>query len=205
MTIRLTEKRMQDKRFHSTEESILISYCKVKDGLSPSRLISSARISRSTFYRHHKSIDQIAPDYESYIYRKANATINRLLKIKCLRLRTIYERLLFFISTNGIIISFLLDVGSPDFLDRIILILEPKIISITKLKNRELLLIYVDEISSLIKTWRATNFDSRLIPDLTNKIMHLTATANDRLSPLLRYDSPDISQLVISESRQNVL
>lgn len=197
MITELTEKRLQNKRFKTTEESILLSCCNLKDSLSIVRLIRTARISRSTFYRHHQNLAHITSDYESYIYHKTEVSLTRLLKIKHLHLSTLYERLLNIISTNVNIFSFLLEFGNPDFLNRLILILEPKIFSITKLNDEEALNIYVGEVASLIKSWRATGFDRTSIPALTAKIMYLTDTASARLRPLTyigRQDNQNQSQ-----------
>lgn len=183
MAKKLIEKHLRNKRFQTTEESILLAYCSIKDNLSPGRLIRTARISHSTFYRHHENLNHIVSDYEDYIYRKAKATISHIIKIKHIRLHTLYERLLNLIAANGKIFSFLLEFGSPDFLNRLILILEPKIVSTTNL-SREALGIYVCEIAGLVKTWHITGFSRTNIPVLIDKISYLTNTATMHLRPL---------------------
>lgn len=184
----LTEKQLKNKRFRNTEEAILLAYCIAKDNLSPGRIAHLAHISRSTFYRHHQSTASVATDYEAYIYRKATSAITHLLKIKHLRLSTIYNRLLIFISANRRVMSFIIDFGSSDFLSRLLLILEPKLTSATKLQDEELLQIYISEVASLIKSWRSSDFNCRQIPTLVNKIDYLTDTASIRLRPVALFN-----------------
>jgi hypothetical protein len=184
----LTDKQLNNKRFKSTEESILLAYCILKDHLSPGLLARSACISRSTFYRHHENVAGIVSDYEIYIYNKTKTILTRLVKIKYLRLGTIYERLLGFISTNQTSMSFIVDFGNSDFLEHLLLIIEPKLISATKLKNREAFLVYINEVASLIRFWRMADFDRHQIPELVDKIVYLTNTANIRLSPLASFN-----------------
>ena len=70
MPIRITEKRLKDKRFRDTEEAIVMAFFVLKDKICLKRLIKTAGISRSTLYRHHENINKIVPDYEEYMVSK---------------------------------------------------------------------------------------------------------------------------------------
>lgn len=188
MTNRLTSKKLNNKRFRTTEEAILLAYYIVKDSLSPSRLTRTARISRSTFYRHHESLARIAPDYEAYVLGRAKTTFSRLMKIHRIPLRVLCERVLIFITANRQLINFLLNFGSPDFLEQFLMILEPQLLPASKLKTREQFLIYLGEIATLIRAWCISDYDQRLVRDLIDKIIYLTHTASIRLSPLSSFD-----------------
>ena len=187
MKRKLTDKQLRNKRFRNTEEAIILAYYIAKDNLSPGRIARLAHISRSTFYRHHQSASSVASDYEAYIHRKVASTISRLLKIKHLHLSTVYGRLLVFISANRSTMAFLIDFGSSNFLNHLLLTLEPKLTTATRLQNEELRLIYISEVASLIKTWRASDFDRHQIPTLVSKIIYLTDTASTRLRPILQF------------------
>lgn len=161
-----------------------MAFFSTREILSLERLLRFAKISRSTLYRHHKNLSEIAPDYEKYILKKCQNTMRRLMIIKKSRLRTLYQRILIFLSANQLIMKFLLEYGEPDLVERIVTAIKPKILATGKVKDGEMFTLYAKEISGLIESWCRSGFEKEdLIPTL-DKIMYLTETAFTRLSPL---------------------
>ena len=186
MPIRITEKRLKDKRFRDTEEAIVMAFFVLKDKICLKRLIKTAGISRSTLYRHHENINKIVPDYEEYMVSKYKRFIQRLLKFKRIDLKTLYVQTLSFMSNNHKIMAFLLEYDNHSFLEEMIGFLKPKIISVSKITDQEVMSIYLKEVVCLIEEWGRAGFDSKKIDGTVDKIMFLTNTAYFRLSPIKR-------------------
>lgn len=190
MVERITEKKLKNKRFKHSEESIVTALLVAKDKLSLSKIIRIAQISRSTLYRHHGNISEIVPNYEKYILRKWKARVNQLSKIKSLSLKFLYECLLSFLASNHQIIKLLLKYNDHIFIEQFIVTLKPKIFAAGKIIDGEVFTLYAKEVSGLIEAWCNTDFDTDAIPTVVAKIMHLTNTAHTRLSPLAQFDPP---------------
>lgn len=187
----LTERRLKNKRFKATEDAIIMAFFLAKDRLCLERIIRLAHISRSTFYRHHKNLRQVTKDYEAYILRKNKKIVRRLAGHRCVSLKTLYKRILILMSANKRIMLFLSEFGDNNIAEQIILLLEPKIISQTKLTREELRAIYIKEVSGIIDNWQSTGFNMDEIPAVVNKIMFLTDTAYVRLTPLVSFDQKE--------------
>lgn len=184
---RITERKLKDKRFRANEEAILVALISAKERLSPIRLARHAGISRATFYRHHKNVHEIVDDYERYILRKCKNTVMRLIK-KNAHVKTVFQRILIFLSANKMIVKFLLENGCPGLIEKIVLALKPKIIATGKVADGEMYNLYAKEVSGLIETWCRDGFNVDEISVTANKIMYLTKTAYMRLSPLKAFD-----------------
>ena len=184
----LTERRLKNKRFKTTEDAIIMAFFLAKDHLCPERIIRLAHISRSTLYRHHKNLHQVVSDYEAYILRENKSVVRRLMKHRHASLKTLYKRILILMTANKRIMLFLSEFGNSNITEQIILILEPKIIAQTKLAREELRIIYVKEISSIIDSWQSMGFNIDEISAVVNKIMFLTDNAYVRLTPLIAFD-----------------
>ena len=184
---RITEKKLQNRRFRGTEETIIITLLTIRDSISLERFLKIAKISRSTLYRHHKNLSEIAPDYEKYILKKCKNTMKRLMKNPNSRLKTLYYHILIFMSANRLIMRFILKYGKRDFFERIITAIKPKIINIGKVEEGEMFKIYAKEIAGLIEEWGRAGFNKNSITSTVDKIMFLTNTAHIRLSPLASF------------------
>ena len=57
---KITEQKLKNKRYRATEKAIILAFSLMADRLSLRELIRAARISRTTLYRHHGNITQIA-------------------------------------------------------------------------------------------------------------------------------------------------
>lgn len=190
MVGKITEKKLKNKRFRNTEETIVKTIISTKDKLSLAQLIHLAHISRSTIHRHHGNITEIVPNYEKYLLRKCKTTLERLMKIKNIHLEYLYERLMIFLLNNQQIVKLIFKHGDSDFIEKIIFILKPKIISTSKISNDEAFTLYNKEIAGLIELWFYTGFDEANIAPTVEKIMYLTNTAHIRLNPLSKFNQP---------------
>ena len=184
MTDRITDKKLKNKRFQKTEEAIIMAFFLSKEKLSLKRLLYLAKISRSTLYRHHKNLTEIAPDYEKYILKKCKSYIKPLMKKDEPGLKNLYQRILVFMVANRLIIRFLLKYSNQNFLEKIVRALKPKILATGKVANGEMFNIYTKEIATIIEEWCKLGFKKDAIVPTTNKIMYLTDQAYIRLSPL---------------------
>lgn len=180
----LTEKKLKNKRFHKTEEAIIMAFSLIKDYSSTKRFVKVAQISRSTLYRHHKTISQIIPDYEEYIFKKYKKVIQKLLKNKNITLRHLYQRTLIFIVANKKIAQFLYQFGNHSTLEKMIFLLQPKIIAAHRISNYSMFRIYIKEVIEVIEQWENNGFKIDEISPTIGKIMYLTNTARDRLGPI---------------------
>jgi hypothetical protein len=181
---KITENKLKNKRFRTTEEAIIMAFFLLKDKICLKRLVKTAGISRATLYRHHDNLYRIVPDYEEYMVRKYKRVATRSLRFKRISLRALYEQMLKFMSNNARIMSFLFELDSHDFIEKMILILKPKIVSVSKVSNSEMLKIYIKEIVGVVEEWGMAGFESSKIDVTAEKMMFLTNTAYFRLSPI---------------------
>ena len=181
---RITDKKLKNKRFKKTEETIIMAFFTAREILSVDRLIKIAGISRSTLYRHHKSVYEIAPNYERYILKKYNRALKRVLKTKRIRLPCIYRKMLIFIRTHHQIIEFILKYGKPDLLEKMIDMLKPKLISTGKITDEIVFKVYSKEVSGIIAHWILNGSEKSEILSIVKKIIYLTDSAKLRLGPI---------------------
>ena len=181
---KITDQKLKNQRFRKTEEIIIVNFCLLKGNLSVCRLIKTARISHSTFYRHHHSIHEIAPSYEQYILRKYRSLIKKTLNNKNTRLPHLFRKTLIFLTVHQKIVQFLLDYGDPNFTETMLLCLSPKLLATGRIKNQAMLEIYLKEISALIEQWERNGFRKEEITTITDKMVYLTDTAITRLGPV---------------------
>ena len=161
-----------------------------KDKLSLERLLRLAKISRSTLYRHHKNIHEIAPDYERYILRKCKNTMSYLMRTKKSSPKILFQRILVFISANQLIMNFLLEYGSSDLIERIVTALKPKLLASSKIPDGEIFTLYAKEVAGIIEIWCRNGFKREAIFLTLDKIMYLTSTAHNHFAPLAHFDHP---------------
>ena len=184
MSSRITDQKLKNQRFRKTEETIIVNYCLLKGNLNVRKLIKTAQISHSTFYRHHCSIHEIVPSYEQYILRKYKNLINKELKNKSARLPHLFRKTMIFLAVHQKIIQFLLDYGDHNIIETILFYLSPKLLATGKITNQAMLEIYLKEISTLIEQWGRGGFNKDEILTVTDKIIYLTDTVHIRLGPV---------------------
>ena len=181
---KITDQKLKNQRFRKTEEIIIVNFCLLKGNLSVCRLIKTAKISHSTFYRHHHSIHEIIPNYEQYVLRKYKSLIKKTLRNKSTRLPHLFRMTLIFLTIHQKIVQFLLDYGSPNFTETLLSSLSPEFLAAGQIKNQVMLEIYLKEISALVEQWERNGFNKEEITAVTDKIVYLTDTAIARLGPV---------------------
>ncbi|MBR3131815.1 TetR/AcrR family transcriptional regulator [Candidatus Saccharibacteria bacterium] len=186
MPRRFTDKKLKNKKFREIEHAIAIAYFSAKTKINIRHLIKTAKISRSTFYRHHQTIYAIVPDYEDYILRQYKSFFRCLRKN--VKIKNLYERTLIFIYIHQEIMNFLLKYGQKDLIEEMILILSPHILTSSQKINREILDIYIKEIAAVLEKWQSDGYKKDEILKTVDKIMYLTETASSRLSPIANFD-----------------
>lgn len=181
---RITDQKLKNQRFRKTEETIIINFCLLKGNFSVKKLIKTAKISHSTFYRHHQSVYEIVPSYERYILQKYKKVIKKTLASNTARLPHLFRNTLIFLSVHQKIMKFLLEYGSSDFTEKLLSVLSSKLFSTGRIRNQTMFEIYLKEISVLINQWQKDGFRKDEIAIITDKIMYLTDTARTRLGPV---------------------
>ena len=187
---RITEQKLKNKKFRKTEESIILAFISVREIFSVSRLIRLAGISRSTLYRHHKNIYAVVPDHERYILRQYRKSIKNLTKIKNIKPKQLYEGTLIFIFRHKKIIQFLIQNGSPNIIEEMLIILKPNILATKKVLEGEMFRIYIKTISAVIEEWGRKGFDKDQISSVVNNIIFLTNTAHSNLDRIVKHQEP---------------
>ena len=183
----ITEKKLRNKRFRKTEEAIIMAFFTSKTFLSVNRLIKLAGISRSTFYRHHRNVYEVASDYESYLIRQYAKTTRKFIKRqKSINLRNIYLNMLIFIRAYNKLFTFILKYGDSRIIEKIIITIKPVIINSSPVTEGTVFKMHIKEISGIIEEWVATDFDKESIIPTVDKMMYLTNTANKHFSPLTK-------------------
>lgn len=176
---------MSNKRFQKTERAILIAYFTLKDYSSRKKLASIAHISRSTLYRHHKKIHSIPVEYEDYLLRKYIKSINNLLKNHA-EIKTIFLRMLIFISNHKTIFVMLFRFGRKDAIIKMVDFLKSRVIEEWRLAGNsdKIYVIYRNEVLGIIEIWSKQNFSTKQIEPILNDIIYLTNSARRNLLPL---------------------
>ena len=180
----LTEKRMRDKRFLHSEDAIIRSFLSIRDSASVDYLTSRAQISRSTFYRHHKSVERIVLDYEDFLLDKYVKTVKGWRENR--ELKFYFRQLLIFTIVNKKIILFLVQQGEKKVFEGLILELEPIILKAINLPKwaKTVLAVYRSEILGLLEEWAKEEFLEDNLNRVLKNIIYLTVTAKERLIEL---------------------
>lgn len=182
----ITEKKLRNKRFYQTEVTIITAYIATRELLSVSRLVRSAGISRSTLYRHHKTIYAIVPDYEAYALRSYRRHINRLLKIKGIHISHLYESTLMFMTRYRKVLQLLTDYSDKDITKLMLCHLQPKILASGKITNQQMFELYISQASTLINQWQRDGYKREEISPIIDKLNYLTNTARKHLAPIVK-------------------
>ena len=175
---------MKNKAFCKREWAIFLAYFKMKDYPNAKKLSRRAKISRHTFYNHHRSPQMIPYDYEKYLLTVFRRKIQRYLKSERYELKTIFARTLVFIHNNREILTVLFRDGRKNVIDEIMNHLKPRVIRGWNYAGNfdELYRIYAKEVSGVIENWARRKFSDKELDKILNEIMYLTATSVKRLN-----------------------
>lgn len=189
MTLRITEQKLRNKRFLKSEETTIVTLLSVKEMISMNRFIRLAKISRSTINRHHGNLQSVAPDYEKYLMNRCRSVTKRLRNDPSSELKALFFRVLIFLFVNRLYVTLVLEKGNHNVIEKLILILKPKILASSQVSDGEMFDVYLKEISGLIEAWCRAGFNKKSLSATVAKITYLTDTANIRLSPLASFNN----------------
>ena len=178
--------KTRNKRYQKNEEAILDVLMGSKELPAAGVLAKKAHISKSTLYRHHKTVPGIIPDYKREILIKYGNMVRRLNRRKNVQVRTICLRTLIFIVANRRVFKILLRYDGSVIVEEMILKLKNKLKNTCRLpKNSDKMLrVYVKEVAGVIEEWSKHGFREDEIESTLNKILYLTETMRQRLGPL---------------------
>lgn len=185
MKNKITDKKLANKRFIKNENAIIMAFLVAKGRINVSTIVKNVGISRSTLYRHHDTINEIAPDYEDYIIKKFNHLIKRALHCKNNNLKIIYQKILVFLFCNKRIINFIYQYGDNRIIEKMIVQLKPYIVTNYQLNNKKLFNVYMKEITAIIEEWIQDGYNLRSITRTIENINNITSTAYSRLSQII--------------------
>lgn len=178
--------KTRDKRYQKTEEAILAVLMKSRELPAAGNLAKRARISRSTLYRHHRTVPGIVPDYEREVLIRYTNTIRRLIRRKNTQVRMIYLRTLIFVMANRRVFEILLKYSGGAVVEKMVLRLRGKLGRAYHLpKNSDKMLrVYAKEVAGMVEEWGKDGFKESELESVLGKIMYLTETMRQRLGPL---------------------
>lgn len=176
-----------DRRFRGTEEAIFEVFASTKSRLSVSSVIKRAGISSSTFYRHHKSINNLLYDYECLIMDRFCQFVQESTGFHGLNVRQVVYRMLVFIVVNRKIIEVVADRDNFFIIYNMVKSLKNRITltgRIIRGSNR-IFDIYACEVCGVIKNWHENGYSEGVMMEVENDIVYLTLTIDDRLGKLV--------------------
>ena len=181
-----TQIKTRNKRYQKTEEAILDVLMKSKELPTTGVLVRRARISRSTLYRHHRTVPRIIPNYEKEVLIRYGNLVRRLVRQKNTQVRTICLRTLIFMMKERRVFGILLKYDGGMIIERMILKLKSKLKTSCCLpKNPEKMLrVYAKEVTGVIEEWGKRGFEEDELEAVLNKILYLTKTMKKRLGPV---------------------
>ena len=181
-----TGMKTKNKRYQKTEEAILEALMKSKELPSAGTLVKRARISRSTLYRHHKTVPGILPDYEKEVLDRYSGLIRKLLKRKNTQVRTICLRSLIFMMTERRYFGILLKYDGGVIIEKMVFKTKNKLRRTCCLPTNpdKMLRVYAKEVSGVIEEWCDQGFSENELEVVLDKILYLTDTMKQRLEPV---------------------
>ena len=177
---------MSDRRFRKTEDAIMGAFYVVGEFSNLADVIRKAKISRSTFYRHHGSMQKIVFDHEEYLMSRYLRIVRSRRKKKSIGKKDVFRQMLVFMMVNKKVLLVLLKNGNGEIVRRMVRALRPRIMRAYKWSNcsGKVFEIYVNEILALIQDWEKNMFSEDELDRILWEIMYLTETAKKRLRPL---------------------
>ena len=182
----LTDKNMANKRFRKTEYAIFFAYYRLGSYPSAIKLARTAKISRSTLYRHHKKIQKIPVDYEDFLLHDYARAIQKLIRREA-KTRCVFLHTLVFISAHKRVFIALFREERKDIIKNMFGLLKRRIVikewrlagDIDKMYN-----IYTNEVLGIIEAWSVQNFSNKTLEQVLNDILYLTKASRKKLLPL---------------------
>ena len=178
--------KMKDRRFRKTEEAIFEVFAENSVALDINTVIKGAKVSSSTFYRHHQSVNCLLSDYERLIIERYKKYMAEILKGRKDEFELIVYWTLIFIGKNKDKISVVAERGNFAVIYRMVGLYKNEVIDKSRLTRNvdKLFEIYAFEVCGLIRNWQETDFAREGFVSVKNDILYLTYTIRDRLGAL---------------------
>ena len=93
---------MRNKNFQKNDHAILVAYCNLRNRHSVKKITHYAKISRSTFYRHHRKTHDILFDHEEALCSAYQRAIEESISVKPDE-KVLYLKTLVFISSHKVV------------------------------------------------------------------------------------------------------
>lgn len=175
--LRITKKKLSNKRFRKSEEAILMAVFSSNKNQNLKNIMKEIKLSRTTFYRHHGSMNKILADYEKYMILEFKRRIKNA-NTTSIGLKNLYWQMLVFLTEHKNIVTFSIKQENGKIIENII-----KTVKIEPTNCNEIMLkIYQKEVVGLIEIWIKTGFKKEEIEKTLNDILYLTKTINSRLN-----------------------
>lgn len=180
------EIKTRNRRYQNTEEAILDALMKTRELPNTGTLARRAHISRTTLYRHHKTVPGIIPDYEKEVLLRYEGVVRKLIRRKNTQVRTICLRTLFFIMAERRAFRILFKYGGGAVVERMILKLKNKLKYYCRLPTNpdRMFKLYTKEVVGVIEEWGTHDFREDEIEKVLGKLLYLTETMRQRLGPV---------------------
>lgn len=179
------DKRLKDKRFMKTERAILRAFFGAKRRINTKKLAARAKISRSTFYRHHRNLQRVLPDVEKWLIEEFGEEAEKMSLAKRVKVRFLYYRLLSFIYRRRREFEAILERGDVRTIEKMVNELLPAVgkrYGINR-EGEEAIRVYEKEVAGVVETWILEDF-STSEKGVLKDMMYLTRTARERLGAL---------------------
>ena len=187
--LRLTEALLSNRRFCKFEDAIVRVFFKHGGYTNVRRLTSEAGLVRTSFYKHHKTVARVIPDYEEYIYRKYSKAIQKYLRKNGISVKGLYRRTLFFILKERKIFRILVRAEDKKIFVRMVTRLKNYIDELDGLSGntKNIYDIYSGEIAEIIFIWGKAGFEKETVEQVLDDIMQITTTMRVNLTKLNLY------------------
>ena len=178
---------MQHKGFRQKEEAIFEAYFEAEYKsieLTPTTLARAAGISRSTFYRHHRSVYRIRPDYEWFMLKKYKKFMRDAGKTATVRQSL--RQLLLFVIQNRRRFYVLIRNGGEKLICGMVGYLHNELVRECGFPNtgQTILNMYASEVCELIREWGESDFAVERIGQMEADLLYLAKAAPRHLGPI---------------------
>ena len=180
-----TKSQKKNKHYWKTEDSILKAFFQTRSKQTVKKLTKRAKISRSTFYRHHENQYAIMPDLERKTVAEFGREMGKFTRAHSVQTRMLVYRMLNFVRKNGRECEMIVRRGDERTLEAMIDDLLPQIARANHIPTEceVLVRVYQKEITGIVETWILGNFrpgETEVLGDM----MYMTNTARRRLMAL---------------------
>lgn len=174
----LTLDKLKDKRFLETEKAIFRSVTEGKAEKIEDVMVA-AKISRATFYRHHRAVHLIERDYEDLV----EEWVRELMRNEE-DLRKMYFQMLLFVYKNREVFQYFL--MRENVRAYLVLMREMRLAILgvwqTARWMEPVYEIYAGEVIGVLIRWGRGGYEKETMTRVLDNIMYLTETAKERLT-----------------------